>query len=87
MKTNGEDLVNQSIVKTENNDNSTDNLYNIVGNGLTKRELMAIEFTKSIVTGIYTGSASRNEAHGWPYSEFASEGLRLADALINELNK
>lgn len=53
--------------------------------GFTKRELMAIEFTKATTIGII--SASGTDAHGWTFQEFAKAGLAQADALINELNK
>lgn len=53
--------------------------------GLTKREHMAIEFTKAQMIGII--SASGDTAHGWKPEEFAISGLAIADALISKLNE
>ena len=53
--------------------------------GLTKREYMAIEFTKAIITGIVSGSGK--DAHGWSCNDFSQAGLSQADSLIDALNK
>lgn len=72
-------------MKTEPNDLINYNPIAQQATGLTKRELMAIEFTKATTIGII--SASGTDAHGWTFQEFAKAGLAQADALINELNK
>jgi len=54
-------------------------------NGLTKRELFALELTKATVIGIHS-NCEPNTWHGWSEEAFANEGIRLADALLNQLS-
>lgn len=48
--------------------------------GLTKREHMAIEFTKAYANSNYVANS------GVPYQQIAEWGIRMADELIKQLN-
>lgn len=52
--------------------------------GLTKREHMAVEFTKSNIIGVYS-TVENGEFHDWCFEDFAREGLGQADALLAAL--
>lgn len=54
------------------------------GNGLTKRELFALEAMKAVETANSSGS---NFDEPLISSEVASRAVRIADELIEELNK
>jgi hypothetical protein len=54
--------------------------------GLTKRELFSLELTKATVIGVYSNSET-NTWHGWTDEAFANEGIKLADALLKQLDQ
>lgn len=70
MKTNPNEPINP------NNDWGNKPTY-----GLTKREHMAIEFTKAYANSDYVANS------GMPYEIIAKWGIEMADALIAQLNK
>lgn len=57
---------------------------NIGLNGLTKREHMAIEFTKAIVAGRHTPLSDINKLL---IEKYVGIGIILADELIKQLNQ
>lgn len=54
--------------------------------GLTKREAMAIEFTKANIIGVYS-STEVGEFHHWNFDDFSREGLGQADSLLAALGQ
>jgi hypothetical protein len=56
--------------------------FKLGSSGFTKREKMAIEFTKANIIGVCS-MVENNEVHNWSFDDFAKEGLGQADALLN----
>lgn len=69
------------LVHSFNHTNDTEGNFN----GLTIREHFALEFAKVHLNAITITSGT--SWHGWNDESIANEGIRLADALIEELNK
>ncbi len=86
MKTNPNHFATEPLQTSKMFHPERGEITEVVNIPLTKRELMAIEFTKAYIIGIHS-STTKGESTGWDTKSYAAEGLAQADALIELLNE